>query len=412
MPGIDYARWDRLADSDDEAAPGPQTRTTKVAEPTRASAEAAPTPSGLPALAAAVGPACDDLLRGFTAVPEAEDAGPALRSGQPVVLRGACACWPAAERWTWPFLLQRLGDDRLQVAGGQGSVGKAPLSFAALAARWWPDERARRDGEVAVGCSTWRALEPAARRELLADVRCARPRGVPRPGRLVRSMSGPPGPFATTRTALAVGEAGFVATPLRSAAFARHRWLACVRGALRCVVVPPGEACARALRCRDVSKGRQVSGVDPIRPDLESNPALRGICGLVCKLTEGDVLVVPSGCLLWSENLWASLTVRHCFLSEDNLVEFQQLLLREGFYSCASATEAHTAQSESRASPQVAGGNSAGSSSAAGTVPGSALPSQERPQIVEAGAGASASSLDADADSRACGAAHFLYELD
>lgn len=124
-----------------------------------------------------------------------------------------------------------------------------------------------------------------------------------------------------------MGQAGYTPTALRSVAMARHCWIACIQGAQRYVIIPRREVRTEALGARDTTKGRWVSDVDPLRPDFSRNPALRDVVGFTCDLSQGDVLAIPSGCLIWCENLWASLAVRHCFVSQDISLEFQQWLL-------------------------------------------------------------------------------------
>merc|ERR1712129_446450 len=72
------------------------------------------------------------------------------------------------------------------------------------------------------------------------------------------------------------------------------------------------------------SKGRRLWALDPLRPDFVRFPAARTAGGLVCDLKEGEILVVPSGCLLWTEHLWASLALHHAFVTNDNVMQFQQ----------------------------------------------------------------------------------------
>merc|ERR1712146_305445 len=198
-----------------------------------------------------------------------------------------------------------------------------------LLRHWWPDEAVAQPGYAVAGCHRWRALDEFP--ELREHVRLAVPgvKELPMPKETPAQSSS--ARWCPPRTAVTLGQAGYLARPLRQVSLARHCWLACVRGAIRCLVIPrqdggPGRGnsdCSMEWKEED-SKGRRLWELDPLNPDLVRFPGASKAGALVCDLKEGEILVVPSGCLLWTEHLWASLAVHHAFVTNDNVLQFQQ----------------------------------------------------------------------------------------
>lgn len=280
-----------------------------------------------PAQEISLPPPCFDFLDGLEDIPYATNARAALRTGMPVVLARACEGWPAAELWTWKFLASRFGNADVMV-GGDGT--RRTQRLRKLLGQWWPEEKVAAPGS-AVGCHRWHAMDEFP--ELRKHVQFSLP-GITELGALTggsQQASGA-GRWSPARTALTMGQAGYVARPLRQVSFARHCWLACVRGAIRCLVVPSlgqeleAESCEAQWDDED-AKGRRSWGLDPLRPDLDRFPEAQNAGGRVCTLKEGEILVVPSGCLLWTEHLWSSLAVHHAFVTNENLMQFQQWTL-------------------------------------------------------------------------------------
>lgn len=322
MP-IDYSKWDNLASSDEEdvtrqRAPG----VTKVAEPDSpvedlqaAALEPLPSP-------------CYEFLESLGSIPYATSAAEALRTGTPVVIQGACGDWPATRLWTWELFASRYGSAEVTVGDWRAEFRRR-RRLRKLLEIWWPEESLPADGSTALGCHRWRALDDFP--ELCEQVRLS----VPGVKELGSSMSGKSqqsssaGRWSPSRTSLTMGQAGYVARPLRQVSFGRHCWLACVRGAIRCFVVPSKGRGLRQESCeahwtREDSKGRRQWDFDPLRPDFAPLPEDCSAEGQVCNLTEGEILVVPSGCLLWTEHLWSSLAVHHAFVTQQNMMQFQQ----------------------------------------------------------------------------------------
>lgn len=323
MPPIDYSKWDKFvdstADSEDEATSrGARATKSAIKVTKQARKEVAQPPPEIRQLDASIA-FLQRLGDALAPVPLANNASDAVRLGQPVLLKEACSDWIATERWTWAYLADCFGDVR--VCAGDWASKKRRVLLRRLLASWWPHEEAKPDGDAHLGCHTWRAFDECP--ELMADVQHCKVRGV-REHKL-KSAIDASGCFAPSRTAVCMGEAGFVPTKLYSIALARHCWVACIRGAQRWVVIP--RAKAGFFDPRETSKGRRVASPRRLKAALDVD----GFGGYTCILSEGDVLVVPSGCLMWCENLWASLAVRRCFVTIHNLVEFQQWLLHRNF---------------------------------------------------------------------------------
>lgn len=226
-------------DSDEEEQKPPARHVkAEVAERVEA-APAEPEPTPLP-LAPAL-PASDAFLSLLAGLPRAgaersersAACKEALRSGLPVLLEGAASRWPAASLWTWDHLAGELGSERLRIRDWRGSK-VSEMKVGDLVGRWWPQGCS--GGMGPAGCHVWRPF--AARGEMMEalgkvpGVREHDPAGA-EASRGARALEAKKGMdrYNASRTSLGLGEAGYVARPLRSASLGRHCWLACLRGA-------------------------------------------------------------------------------------------------------------------------------------------------------------------------------------
>lgn len=331
---LNYSKWDAFQDSDEEKPVRSSCVSSKAASkavdlpepPSHVEPESACIVPGVPY--------SDAFIQLLEPVPKTREkarevVGAALASGSPIILQGALVRWPALKSWTFDFFMQeRFGAMQVRKGNWRGSSERVVLRDIIRQCSGEPPFQKSPCGTDAVGCYTWRFLEDCP--DLEDDVGGKSGRIVGLPEAEPPKSSG----VSYARVALSICASGYVPTPLRTRALCRHCCFASLRGSQRYVVLPAGAGALVDASGED-DKGRRSSPFNPLQPDFERWPEARNVHGLSCILEEGEALIVPSGCFVWSQSLSPSLVMRRCFVTSENMLQYQQWYMYRTFHKKA-----------------------------------------------------------------------------